>query len=207
MNYIKHLNEVFKIFQKDSRLNASHISLYMALFQFWNYANFKNPFFFARAEIMAMAKLGASKTYYRCLKNLHDWQYIQYFPSHNPYKGSRVKMYLFDPTRKQVGNHKETSRPPAVAPILNTIKHNKNINKPTELKEVLEFFSSKGWPVQEAKKYYEYNENKGWNIPVESVINDWQALARQWMLKTISPNTTTVQLPTKTTLKNYEHPL
>ncbi len=31
INYIKHLNGVFQQFSKDSRLNPTHISLYMSL--------------------------------------------------------------------------------------------------------------------------------------------------------------------------------
>lgn len=36
LNYIKHLNAVFQQFSKDSGLNSTRISLYIAIFQFWN---------------------------------------------------------------------------------------------------------------------------------------------------------------------------
>lgn len=43
MNYIKHLNNIMIHFAEDDRLNPSHISLYMALFQLWNMNKFEKP--------------------------------------------------------------------------------------------------------------------------------------------------------------------
>ena len=40
MNYIKLLNAAFEKFFFDDRLNPTHISLYMALFQEWNSSRF-----------------------------------------------------------------------------------------------------------------------------------------------------------------------
>ena len=57
MNYIKHLNGVLDQFSKDNRLNPTHISLYIALFQFWNYNRFPNDFYINREEIMKFLKL------------------------------------------------------------------------------------------------------------------------------------------------------
>ncbi len=57
MNYIKHLNAIFQQFSKDSRLNPTHISLYMALFQFWNINRFPAVFYINREEFMKMAKV------------------------------------------------------------------------------------------------------------------------------------------------------
>lgn len=34
INYIKHLNGVYQRISEDENLNTSHVSLYMALFQF-----------------------------------------------------------------------------------------------------------------------------------------------------------------------------
>ena len=42
MNYIRHLQLVYQQFMEDERLNPSHISLYMAIFQEWNSARFRN---------------------------------------------------------------------------------------------------------------------------------------------------------------------
>ena len=72
MNYIRHLNAVFEQFSKDSRLNPSHVSLYMALFQYWNINRFPEVFYIAREEVMAMAKIGSKATYHRCLRRLDE---------------------------------------------------------------------------------------------------------------------------------------
>ena len=92
VNYITHLNTVFQQFLDDNRLNPTHISLYMALFQVWNSTRFPEEFFVIRDEIMQQSKIGSKSTYHRCLKQLHNYGYIEYTPSHNPYRGSKIKL-------------------------------------------------------------------------------------------------------------------
>jgi len=98
INYIKHLNGVLAKFAKDNRLNPSHISLYMALFQIWNNYHFKPSFYINRAEVMDISKLGSKTTYHRCIKELSHWKYLLYEPSHNPFRGSKIKMFRFGTT-------------------------------------------------------------------------------------------------------------
>ncbi len=105
MNYIKLLTAAFDKFYHDQRLNPSHISLYMALFQAWNVCRFTNEFFVNRKEIMQIAKIGSPTTYHRCITDLHSWNYLTYFPSNNPFKGSKVKMIVFLPTDDTVEGH------------------------------------------------------------------------------------------------------
>lgn len=101
INYIKQLNGVFTQFSKDSRLNPTHISLYIALFQIWNDYHFKESFYINRAEVMDLSKLGSKTTYHRCIKELSHWKYILYEPSHNPYRGSKIKMFCFGTSDEQ----------------------------------------------------------------------------------------------------------
>tara|TARA_R110002012_G_scaffold249007_1_gene425662 strand:+ start:292 stop:783 length:492 start_codon:yes stop_codon:yes gene_type:complete len=125
INYIKHLNAVFNQFSKDNRLNPTHISLYIALFQLWNLNRFLEEFFINRDEVMQLSKIGSKSTYHRCIKELNHWKYIVYFPSHNPYRGSKIKMFKFG-----------TSTGQALVPIykhIQTIK-NKNSNKQENFK-------------------------------------------------------------------------
>ena len=68
INYIKHLNAVFNQFSKDNRLNPTHISLYIALFQLWNLNRFLEEFFINRDEVMQLSKIGSKSTYHRCIK-------------------------------------------------------------------------------------------------------------------------------------------
>ena len=103
MNYIKLLNAVYGEFYDDDRLNATHVSLYMALFQEWNFSRFAKEFFINRNDIMLASKIASKTSYHRCLVELREWGYIQYFPSRNPYKSSKVSMIIFEtedqPTR------------------------------------------------------------------------------------------------------------
>ncbi|WP_345599567.1 hypothetical protein VS868_06245 [Salinimicrobium sp. 3283s] len=96
MNYIKQLNAAFEKFFFDDRLNPTHISLYMALFQEWNSSRFADEFFVNRRELMRVAKIGSKSTYHRCVTDLNAWKYLSYFPSNNPYKGSKIKMAIIE---------------------------------------------------------------------------------------------------------------
>ena len=94
MNYILQLSGFFQKVAVDNRLNPTHVSLYMAVFQFWNAERFRNPVTISRQELMRISKISAKATYHKCIKDLHNFGYIQYIPSYNPFKGSLV--YLFD---------------------------------------------------------------------------------------------------------------
>ena len=141
INYIKHLNAVFEHFSKDNRLNPTHISLYVALFQLWNSNFFRQEFYINREEVMDYAKIGSKSTYHKCLKELSYWSYIVYIPSHNPFKGSKIKMFDFGTSSGQVVNQSctniKTSNGQAVVPInkhIQTIKNAKNKNKQQNFK-------------------------------------------------------------------------
>lgn len=136
INYIKHLNGVFAQFAKDNRLNPTHISLYIGLFQLWNLNYFMEEFYINREEAMAYSKIGSKSTYHRCIRELDNWNYIQYIPSHNPYKGSRIKMFDFGTSNGQAMDlHRSkfgTSVGQALVSInkpIQTKKNNINMNK------------------------------------------------------------------------------
>ncbi len=95
INYIRHLNQVFELFSRDSRLNPSHISLYVALFHIWNHNFFMKEFYLNREEVMQYSKIGSKSTYHRCIKELSHWKYLLYSPSYNHFKGSRIMMFDF----------------------------------------------------------------------------------------------------------------
>ncbi len=96
MNYILHLTGFYDKIQQDERLNPTHISLYLALFQFWNINHFQNPISISRNEMMRLSKISALGTYHKCIKELQQFGYIEYIPSFNPYKGSMVNLYNFE---------------------------------------------------------------------------------------------------------------
>jgi len=187
----------------------------MALFQFWNINRFSDIFFINRDEMMQLSKIGAKATYHRCLRSLHDWGYIRYFPSHNPYKGSKVKMLIFGTTNEQAENGHETSSEQALVPYLNNYKQNKTLNKPKLPKsevEVIDFFLSQQWPTLEAMKFYNHYQSIGWKIGGRAKITDWRATANNWMLKAKELESTQKNVSTgdnlrTTTNKSYDEPL
>ncbi|WP_282030768.1 hypothetical protein [Winogradskyella eximia] len=186
MNYIKHLNAVFQKFYADKRLNTTHVSLYMALFQFWNLNRFREEFYIDRQEVMELSKIGSTATYHRCLKQMDSWNYLKYFPSHNPYKGSKIKLFNFGTTSEQVVNEFETSNEQALIRNTNINKQIENIIKtklPKNEFEVIDFFKKKKWPENEAKKFYNHYQGIGWKIGGKIKIEDWHATASNWMLK------------------------
>lgn len=124
MNYIKHLTGFFEKVTADKMLNPTHVSLYMALFQFWNCNRFKNPISISRDEVMRISKISSKATYHKCLKNLHQLGYIHYEPSYNPFKGSHVIMFNFSEELKPTtrNDRKPKNEPPigqVTKPVLN----------------------------------------------------------------------------------------
>ncbi len=225
VNYIKHLNAVFLQILKDGRLNPTHISLYVALFQLWNNYHFPQDFYINRDEVMQFSKIGSKTTYHRCIKELHHWKYLLYAPSHNPFHGSKIKMFIFGtsdgqalyPNPTNIG----TSNGQAVVSInkhIQTGKNNTNdtkLDQPKNEDEVIDFFETEKWPALEAKKFYNHYQGIGWKVGGKTKIVDWHATARNWMLKAgeikeektlvaVSQNTDNLRTSTN---KNYSEPL
>ena len=202
MNYIKLLNAAFEKFFFDDRLNPTHISLYMALFQEWNSSRFASDFFVNRRDLMNASKIGSKSTYHRCITDLNAWSYLEYFPSNNPYKGSKIKMSIIetsdepeedhhDPKLEQLGERyhpiKEqamySQRPLAGQALVSTInntKQRKHIKQPNSLQVVLDFFSNKNFNPEYGKEFYEYYEDRQWQTSDGSEVRDWRALAKYW---------------------------
>nr|WP_083477192.1 hypothetical protein [Lacinutrix algicola] len=216
MNYIKHLNAVFQKFLTDSSLNPPHISLYMALFQLWNLNRFPEVLYINRQEIMRLSKIGSKATYHRCLRQLNDLEYIIYLPSHNPYKGSQVKMLKFDTsynTTTSTSNEQVVRQ--ALVPNINSNKQIENINKtklPKNKNSVIDFFKMNKWPNNEALKFYNHYQGIGWKIGGKIKIEDWHATADNWMLKAneFEPVNTVSQIKDNLRTsknKDYDQPL
>lgn len=160
MNYIRHLAGFFDRVSADERLNPTHISMYVSLFQFWNASRFKNPISISRGELMRVSKISAKATYHKCMKELNDFGYLKYKPSYNPFKGSLVYLFNFqtgaiaeseppnlfntetgDEQALVAHNTKiDTGVEQAQEPYINVSKHNKqnivNKDKQAQKKEV-----------------------------------------------------------------------
>jgi len=225
---------VFQQFSKDNRLNPTHVSLYMAFFQLWNHNRFPEQFHVNREEVMNLSKIGSKSTYHRCLKELNHYKYLIYHPSHNPFKGSKINMLIFGTTSGQAvdltvpnqGQAVDLAVPNQGQALVPLYKHNKqieNINKldqPKNQKVVINFFELQNWPINEAKKFFNHYQGIGWKVGGKTKIVNWQATAKNWMLKaeeiktqnqqsknvTLSLSKGTDNLKT-TKDKNYSQPL
>lgn len=93
MNYIKQLTHFFNKAQADPDFSATHLSLFMALFQLWNQARFAKQIQIIRDEAMRLGKINSKATYHKAMAYLHKQGYIDYQPSYNPYKGSTITFF------------------------------------------------------------------------------------------------------------------
>lgn len=90
MEQLKELTNFYSAIKNDNRIGTTHISLYMALFQFYNLNQLQNPIEITRAAVMEVAKISGLATYHKCIKDLADFGYIQYQPSYNPAISTQV---------------------------------------------------------------------------------------------------------------------
>ena len=191
MNYVTHLNAVFREFYSDKRLHSGHIGLYMALFFYWNLHHFAIRFYANRIEIMKMAKIGSRSTYHRLIKELSDWDYIEYLPTQNPTQKTMVRMCQFctdSSTNTGLTGTLMQRYCPMNVPLSLYKKQCKTSNlsekrKPKNELEVIGLFKSKNWPLTEAAKFYNHYQGVGWRIGGKAKIDDWKAVAENWMIK------------------------
>ena len=135
MNYIKHLTAFFDKIIPDNSLNPTHVSLYIALFQSWNVNRFINPISITRDEMMRISKICSKATYHKCMKELHEKQYLIYKPSFNPYKGSMVVLLDFSESQKPV--QKTNSTPRKNVPVLEQVLYKKQTTTRTASEQAL----------------------------------------------------------------------
>jgi hypothetical protein len=76
----------------DTRIGASHISIYMALLQQWNVNGGSNPFTIERNVVMLTAKINSRQTYNRCMNDLKKYGYIIYEPCSNQFELSTIHL-------------------------------------------------------------------------------------------------------------------
>lgn len=95
MNYIQHLNRFFKKVEQQEAARPTHISLYLSLFHLWNQHHFQNPITATRVELMHVSKISAKNTFYKCLKDLAEWKWIEYTPASSIYKGASFRIIPF----------------------------------------------------------------------------------------------------------------
>jgi hypothetical protein len=102
-------------------------------------------------------------------------------------------MFKFETSTGQALVHNstniETSSGQALVSInkhIQTIENNKNINKldqPKNENEIIDFFKKENWPIIEAQKFYNHYQGIGWKVGGKTKIVNWQATAKNWMIK------------------------
>jgi len=120
-------------------------------------------------------------------------------------------MFIFKTGSEQALNKHETGPEQALIHNTNINKQIENINKtklPKNEFEVIIFFKKKKWPANEAKKFYNHYKAIGWKIGGKIKIEDWEALASNWMLKAyeiVTSNTVSQNKDNLRTSKNKDY--
>jgi len=91
---MEHLSMFFKAISADPRISTTHIGIYASLLEIWRAYNFVNPIRIFSSEVIPIAKLNSNTTYYRCMRDLHDFGYIRYHPSYKRTQGSQIHFLL-----------------------------------------------------------------------------------------------------------------
>ena len=94
MESIRPIADFFHAIHNDGRIGPVHIGLYAALLQYWQTSGFKNPISAYSYQIMAVARISAGNTYYKLMKDLHDFGYIRYEPSFKRNQPSKVHLFI-----------------------------------------------------------------------------------------------------------------
>ena len=92
MDIFPPLTGFYSAIAADTRIGASHISIYMALLQQWNITGGNNPVKIERALIMKAAKINSRQTYNKCINQLQEYGYIIYEPCSNQFEVSVIHL-------------------------------------------------------------------------------------------------------------------
>jgi hypothetical protein len=78
------------LIESDPRIGPVHISLFVALWKKWIDNGYKQPLSFFRRDLVSVCKIAGFNTYHTSIRDLHEYGYIRYLPSYDPYRGSLV---------------------------------------------------------------------------------------------------------------------
>jgi hypothetical protein len=74
----------------DPRITSYHVSLFVAIVHFRGSGRVGEKIYAFSHELMPLAKISSGRTYHKCIKDLHDFGYIEYEPSYNRFLGSKI---------------------------------------------------------------------------------------------------------------------
>ncbi len=92
MTLEKSMADFFGGIKNDPRISPVHISIYMALVKLWIERHYNSPLFVYSHEVMQLAKVSGSATYYNAIRDLHDYGHIHYERSYNRFLASKIYM-------------------------------------------------------------------------------------------------------------------
>lgn len=84
------LSKFLGVISEDPRINITHIGIYVVLLKTWHDREYENPVSVFSYEVMRLAKISASATYHKSIKELHEYGYIKYVPSYNRFIASSI---------------------------------------------------------------------------------------------------------------------
>lgn len=102
MRAIEHILDFLRSARTDGRIRPLHISLYLALYQYWVLSDCINPVLISRRKIMEIAKVKSIVSYHKGMQELCAFGYISYTPSFDP--RIRTTVYLMVLEKKAVSN-------------------------------------------------------------------------------------------------------
>jgi len=98
------LSGFYRAILLDARIGTTHISLYVALFQLWQWSGFQMPLLIKRRDVMGLAKISSSATYHKHLRQLIEYGFLTYYPSSDPARKSEVYFVLRDQPEGNTGS-------------------------------------------------------------------------------------------------------
>jgi len=87
----------FRLYERiteDQQVTVWHMSLYAFLLLLWQKSDYSPELKVSRRQLMSGAHFGSITTYHKCISELKELGYIQYFPSYDVYQCSIIKLIL-----------------------------------------------------------------------------------------------------------------
>jgi hypothetical protein len=89
---MKEVEEILERLIGDARAGPVHLCVCLAIWICGASEGGDDPFVIRRAELMRLAKIQGKTTYFRVMKELAEWGYIEYWPSMAKKGKSRVRI-------------------------------------------------------------------------------------------------------------------
>ena len=174
MKQSKNIISFFERVIEDDRLNPSHISMYVSLFQLWGSTHFQNSFRICREEVMKLSKIKSIATYHKCIKELCDAGFIIYLPSYDSYKGSLIEIIDFDIEQADRNNLLQNRK------LLPKVKISFSVPMRYEVEL---YFIERDFTPFEADQFYSSYQSANWKLSKDKPMKCWRAAARNWISK------------------------